>query len=144
MIVSAIVHLTGGVNSYFSSLYALPIIAASAIQSWRGGMMVGMLSSLLYAGVALAQYFGTPASPVVVVAQDLPPLRVALFTVGLNMLRVLRRRGADRLSRRRAAPRRRAAAARVERAGGRAGVQPARRRQPDERAGDDRHVRARS
>ena len=83
-IVSAIVHMTGGVHSYFSSLYALPIIAASAIQSWRGGMMIGTLSSLLYAGVAVTQYFGTPASPVVVVPQDLPPLRVALFMIGLN------------------------------------------------------------
>jgi two-component system sensor histidine kinase PilS (NtrC family) len=84
VIVSAIVHLTGGVHSYFSSLYALPIIAASAILSWRGGMMIGSLSSVLYTGVVLAQYFGSPASPVVMVAQDLPPLRVALFTVGLN------------------------------------------------------------
>ena len=84
VIVSAIVHLTGGVHSYFTSLYALPIIAASAIQSWRGGMMVGTLSSLLYASVTLAQYVGTPASPVVVVPQDLPPLRVALFMIGLN------------------------------------------------------------
>jgi two-component system, NtrC family, sensor histidine kinase PilS len=83
-IVSGIVHMTGGVHSYFSSLYALPIIAASAIQSWRGGMMIGTLGSLLYAGVALTQYFGTPASPVVVVPQDLPPLRVALFMIGLN------------------------------------------------------------
>jgi two-component system sensor histidine kinase PilS (NtrC family) len=84
VIVSAIVHLTGGVHSYFTSLYALPIIAASAIQSWRGGMMVGTLSSLLYASVTLAQYVGTPASPVVMVVQDLPPLRVALFMIGLN------------------------------------------------------------
>ncbi len=84
VIVSAIVHLTGGVHSYFTSLYALPIIAASAIQSWRGGMMIGTLSSLLYASVTLAQYVGTPASPVVMVAQDLPPLRVALFMIGLN------------------------------------------------------------
>ena len=84
VIVSAIVHMTGGVHSYFSSLYALPIIAASVVQSWRGGMMIGTLSSLLYAGVALTQYFGTPASPVVVVPQDLPPLRVALFMIGLN------------------------------------------------------------
>ena len=76
--------LTGGVDSYFSSLYTLPIIAASAMQSWRGGMLVGMLSSLVYAGVVLAQYVGAPASPVVDVAQELPPLRVALFTVGLN------------------------------------------------------------
>jgi two-component system sensor histidine kinase PilS (NtrC family) len=84
LIVSAIVHMTGGVQSYFTSLYALPIIAASVTQSWRGGMMIGTLSSLLYAGVALTQYFGTPASPVVVVPQDLPPLRVALFMIGLN------------------------------------------------------------
>src|SRR5689334_21694782 len=82
--VSAIVHMTGGVHSYFSTLYALPIIAASAIQSWRGGMLIGTLSSLLYTGVVLTQYFGSPASPVVVVAQDLPPLRIAVFMVGLN------------------------------------------------------------
>ncbi len=84
-IVSAIVYLTGGVNSYFSTLYALPIIAASTLQSWRGGMLVGTLSSVLYTGIVLAQYFGTPVLPVVVVAQDLPPLRVALFTLGLNV-----------------------------------------------------------
>jgi two-component system sensor histidine kinase PilS (NtrC family) len=83
-IVSAIVHMTGGVHSYFSSLYALPIIAASAIQSWRGGMAIGTLSSLLYTAVVLTQYFGAPTSPVVVVAQDLPPLRIGLFMVGLN------------------------------------------------------------
>ena len=51
VIVSAIVHLTGGVTSYFSSLYALPIIAASTVQSWRGGLMVSVLSSLMYAGL---------------------------------------------------------------------------------------------
>ena len=85
VIVSAIVHLTGGVTSYFSSLYTLPIIAASAIQSWRGGLMVGVLSSVMYAGLVLAQYFGAPALPVVVVFTELPPLRVALFTVGLNV-----------------------------------------------------------
>ena len=84
-IVSAIVYLTGGVNSYFSTLYALPIIAASTLQSWRGGMMVGTLSSVLYTGIVLAQYFGTPVLPVVVVAPDLPPLRVALFPIGLKV-----------------------------------------------------------
>ena len=55
VIVSAIVYLTGGVSSYFSSLYTLPIIAASTIQSRRGGMMVGVLSTLLvYGGLVLA------------------------------------------------------------------------------------------
>jgi two-component system, NtrC family, sensor histidine kinase PilS len=84
-IVSAIVYLTGGVNSYFSTLYALPIVAASMLQRWHGGIVVGVLSSVLYTGIVLAQYFGTPASPIVVVAQGLPPLRVAIYTVGLNV-----------------------------------------------------------
>ena len=47
---SALVYLTGGVSSYFTSLYTLPIIAASTIQSRRSGMMVGVLSSVMYAG----------------------------------------------------------------------------------------------
>ena len=85
IIVSAIVHLTGGVGSYFSSLYALPIIAAATIQSWRGGLMVAILSSVVYGGVVAAQYFGTPILPVVLGTQALPPQRVALFTVGLNV-----------------------------------------------------------
>jgi two-component system sensor histidine kinase PilS (NtrC family) len=85
VIVSALVHLTGGVSSYFTSLYTLPIIAASTIQSQRTGMVVGVLSSVMYAGLAAAQYFGTPAFPVVVGADSRPQERVALFIVGLNI-----------------------------------------------------------
>jgi len=85
IIVSALVHMTNGVSSYFTSLYALPIIAASTIQSQRSGMMVGVLSSVMYAGVVSAQYFGTPALPVVVGADYQPEPRVALFIVGLNI-----------------------------------------------------------
>ena len=59
MIVSAIVYLTGGVASYFSPLYALPIIAGSTIESRRGGVMVGVLSAILYSGLVLVQYYGT-------------------------------------------------------------------------------------
>ncbi len=84
IIVSAIVHYTGGVVSYFASLYALPIIAASAIQSWRGGMMVAVLGSLMYTGIAATQYSAEPFLPVAVAA-TLPALRVAVFTVGLNV-----------------------------------------------------------
>lgn len=58
-IVSALVLMTGGVTSFFSSLYALPILAASAILDRQGGMLVGLLSSLLYGGLILAQYSGT-------------------------------------------------------------------------------------
>ena len=85
LIVSALVHMTNGVTSYFTSLYALPIIAASTIQSQRSGMMVGVLSSLLYAGIVGGQYAGTPAAPIVVGNDLLPPRRVALFILGLNI-----------------------------------------------------------
>ena len=85
VIVSAIVYITGGVSSYFSSLYTLPIIAASTIQSRRGGMMVGVLSTILYGGLVLAQYYGAGFFPVVTDYALLPPARVAMFTVGLNI-----------------------------------------------------------
>src|SRR3954468_8799389 len=77
IIVSAIVYLTGGVGSYFSSLYTLPIIAASTVQSWRGGLMAGVLSSVLLGGLVVGQYE--------TMAIGLPPVRVAIFTVGLNV-----------------------------------------------------------
>ncbi len=83
-IVSAVVYLSGGVASYFTPLYALPIIAASTIQSRRGGVMVGVLSAILYSGLVLVQYyapFALPHGPVVL----LPPLRLAWFAVGLNL-----------------------------------------------------------
>src|SRR5512145_382256 len=65
ILVSVLVHLTGGVSSYFSTLYTLPIIAASTIQSRRGGIMVGVLSSLLYSGVVASQYQEYLVAPVV-------------------------------------------------------------------------------
>jgi two-component system, NtrC family, sensor histidine kinase PilS len=83
VLVSAIVLLTGGVTSYFSSLYTLPIIAAVAIESRRGGLMVGVLGSLLYAGLVLLQYVGVGVLPPSLLA-PLPALQ-ALFTVGLNV-----------------------------------------------------------
>jgi len=87
VIVSAIVYLTGGVASYFSfsSLYTLPIIAASTIESRRGGFMVALLSALLYGGLVLAQYHAGAVLPGVVDYDLLPPMRVAIFTVGLNV-----------------------------------------------------------
>jgi two-component system sensor histidine kinase PilS (NtrC family) len=85
VIVSALIHLTGGVASLFSTLYTLPIIAASTVRSLRGGLMVGVLSSVLYTGLVSAQYLGTPALPVVAGAEVLQPPRVALYTAGLNV-----------------------------------------------------------
>ena len=83
--ISAVVGLTGGISSYFSSLYTLPIIAASTISSWRGGLAVAILSLVMYGGLALAQYVGTPLLPGYADPGALPPPKVALFTVGLNV-----------------------------------------------------------
>jgi two-component system sensor histidine kinase PilS (NtrC family) len=84
LIVSGIVYLTGGAASYFSTLYTMPIIAASTVQSWRGGLMVSVLSSILYVGIVVAQYQDVEL-PFASVRDVLPPARVALFTVGLNV-----------------------------------------------------------
>src|SRR3954469_2762331 len=85
VIVSAIVYLTGGVASYFSPLYALPIIAASTIESRRGGVMVGVLSAILYSGLVLVQYYGPGTSPISYDPSLLPPQRLAWFAIGLNV-----------------------------------------------------------
>ena len=56
LIVSAFIFCTGGITSYFTSLYALPIVAASAVQFRRGGLMVAAFSTVLYVGLVLTQY----------------------------------------------------------------------------------------
>ena len=56
LIVSAFIYFTGGINSYFTSLYVLPIVAASTLQFRRGALMVAVFSTVLYCGLVLAQY----------------------------------------------------------------------------------------
>jgi two-component system sensor histidine kinase PilS (NtrC family) len=82
VMVSAIVYLTGGINSYFSSLYTLPIIAATIVESRRGGVVVGILSCAMYAAIVIAQYTGVAGFEG---GGPLPAFRLALFTVGLNV-----------------------------------------------------------
>lgn len=86
VIVSAIVYLTGGITSYFTSLYVLPIIAAAVLQYFRGAVTVAVLSGLLFGGLVVSQYAG-PYSPLIVfgLQPEVPPLRVGLFTLGLNL-----------------------------------------------------------
>ena len=85
-LISVLVLMTGGVTSFFSSLYALPILAASAVQDRQAGILVGFLSSVLYIGVVLAQYTESPAlADLLVVGVELPPLSVALYTTGLGV-----------------------------------------------------------
>ena len=39
LLVSAFIYFTGGITSYFTSLYVLPVIAASTIQLRRGALL---------------------------------------------------------------------------------------------------------
>jgi two-component system sensor histidine kinase PilS (NtrC family) len=83
LIVSALVHMTGGIASVFSTLYTLPIIAASTLRSRRGGIVVGLFCALTYGGLVTAQYAGLAAAPAGVAA--LPSPNVAMFSVALNI-----------------------------------------------------------
>jgi two-component system, NtrC family, sensor histidine kinase PilS len=86
LIVSAFIYFTGGITSYFTSLYVLPIVAASIVQFRRGGMLVATLSAVLYGGVVLAQYLtvaGYMHDPWLV-SPVLPPRPTAQYTYVLN------------------------------------------------------------
>ena len=60
LIVTAFIYLTGGITSYFSSLYVLPIVAASNVRLRRGGVLIATVSAALYA--ALVAGHVAPAS----------------------------------------------------------------------------------
>jgi two-component system sensor histidine kinase PilS (NtrC family) len=90
LIVSAFIYVTGGITSYFSSLYVLPIVAASTVQFRRGGVMVATLSAILYTGLVAAQYLTASGFldtyPALVDASVvLPPRPVAQYIVALNL-----------------------------------------------------------
>jgi two-component system sensor histidine kinase PilS (NtrC family) len=89
VMVSACIALTGGVGSLFTTLYVLPIVAASSVQFRRGALQVAALSALLYGGIVLSQYvaaagFFEPALAAAM-SRDLPVAGVAQYTVGLNV-----------------------------------------------------------
>jgi two-component system sensor histidine kinase PilS (NtrC family) len=87
-LVSAGVYLTGGVNSLFTTMYALPVLAASTAKLPRGGVRMAALSATLFAGIVAAQYWSVSADralPLVGRATDLPVATTALYIVGLNV-----------------------------------------------------------
>src|SRR5215510_8381721 len=89
LIVSAFIYVTGGITSYFTTLYVLPIVAASTVQFRRGGMLVATLSTVLYVGLVVAQYMaasGLLNDPWPTrYALALPSPSVARYTVALNV-----------------------------------------------------------
>ena len=89
LIISAFIYLTGGIGSYFTSLYVLPIVAGSTVQFRRGGLLVATFSAVLYGGLVLAQYFAASglltASWLTHSSAALPPRSFAEYTVALNI-----------------------------------------------------------
>ena len=89
ILVSAFIHVTGGITSYFSSLYVLPIIAASTVRYRRGALQVATLSAVLYLSIVAAQFFDVsayfPDAWRLGASVSLPTLRFAQFTVAINL-----------------------------------------------------------
>jgi two-component system sensor histidine kinase PilS (NtrC family) len=87
--VSAFVFYTGGIGSYCSLLYVLPIIGGSILLPRRGGLTLAVPSALLYAGIVGTQYLAQWGSlPPAWLGPDpvaLPSTRVAMYTVGTNV-----------------------------------------------------------
>jgi two-component system sensor histidine kinase PilS (NtrC family) len=88
VIISAAVFLTGGVESLFTILFMLPIVAAASVQFRRGGLQLAALSTILFIGLVVVQYVyasaGTELAVGVAPAVDLPPVGVAQYTVAIN------------------------------------------------------------
>jgi two-component system, NtrC family, sensor histidine kinase PilS len=86
LLVSGFIAATGGITSYFSSLYLLPIIAASTLRYRRGAMQVATLSAVLYLGLVAAQYIDIDLLHAwVQLPSELPTLRFAQYTVAINL-----------------------------------------------------------
>ena len=88
ILVSAFIHVTGGITSHFSSLYLLPIIAASTFRFRRGAFQVAVLSALLYLTLVTIQYVDVMGElPLAWQAMpgSLPTIRFAQYTVGINL-----------------------------------------------------------
>ena len=90
ILVSAFIAITGGITSYFSSLYLLAIIAAATVRFRRGAVQVAALSAILYLGLVSAQYL--VASNLLTAewlfargAFDLPTVRYGQYTVAINL-----------------------------------------------------------
>jgi two-component system sensor histidine kinase PilS (NtrC family) len=86
LIVTGIVHSTGGIESNFSFLYLISIIAASIILFGRGGLIAASAASVLYGALVQALYLGAirpypeTAQPAVIL-----PAQVVAYTIFLNV-----------------------------------------------------------
>ncbi len=87
VIVTGIVFYTGGIESNFSFLYFISIIAASIILFRRGGLMAATVASVLYGTLIQALYLGVIVAYPVAGGPVLPvlPKQVVVYTIFLNV-----------------------------------------------------------
>ena len=89
MIVSAFIYFTGGITSYVSSLYVLPIVAASVVRFRRGGLLVASASAVLYVAIVFTQFLtaaGILINPwLSAEGVVLPTAGTAQYTVATNL-----------------------------------------------------------
>jgi two-component system sensor histidine kinase PilS (NtrC family) len=88
VLVAAFIHVTGGITSHFSFLFALPIIASSLVRPRAGVLQVAALGAVLYTGLVSAQYLDVglvPAGWWSPVSAALPTLGFAEYTVAINL-----------------------------------------------------------
>jgi two-component system sensor histidine kinase PilS (NtrC family) len=89
-VVTAFIHFTGGITSYFQLLYVLPVVGASSLVQRREALRVALLSAVLYGALVLYQYatghgyFG--GLRLADMRPFLPQVRVAAFTVVTNAI----------------------------------------------------------
>ena len=86
LLVTGFIGLTGGIASYFSSLYVLPIIAASMIRFRQGALQLAAATAALYIGLVAAQYLEVIPSWLGGNVVQLPTRQFAQYTIGINML----------------------------------------------------------
>jgi two-component system sensor histidine kinase PilS (NtrC family) len=88
--VSAFIYFTGGVTSYFPLLYVVPVIGAASLQRKPGALRVAAASAVIYGGLVLTAYMGSPGYVGGHWMRDLrpllPPVRIAVFTVATDSI----------------------------------------------------------
>jgi two-component system sensor histidine kinase PilS (NtrC family) len=89
-LVTAFIHFTGGVTSYFSLLYVLPVVGAASLQFRTGGIRVALIGASAYGALVVAQYSGSAGyvagESVPDMRSFLPPAHVAEYTVAANAI----------------------------------------------------------
>jgi two-component system sensor histidine kinase PilS (NtrC family) len=86
-LVSAFIFVTGGIKSDFSSLYLLPILAASTLRSRRGALQVAAVSAVLYLAIVVGQYTTLDTFPRWAASPEsgLPAPRFGKYVLAMNV-----------------------------------------------------------